>query len=232
MKETPKYILLANQLRQQIAEGRYSIDDKLPQEKVIATNYNVSRITVRNALQKLEDEGFIYRIQGAGTFVKDNKPADIKSNNMTLELFDFKMLDVELTNFEVKKADKEVRKELNLNEFDMVYEAIRNIKKEDEIIAYQVIHLPAKIIQGIRIDVFSDSIYSFIQQELALEPKTAIRQISCISSDKLSIKDFDFKEETFVVFNQHSSLENGQLFEWTKTFLRGEKYPFYENIKI
>ena len=42
---------------------------KLPPENTIAQNYGVSRVTVRRALDELEQEGVIIRIHGRGTFV-------------------------------------------------------------------------------------------------------------------------------------------------------------------
>ncbi len=43
--------------------------NKLPSENVIAKNYGVSRVTIRRALDELEQEGIILRIHGRGTFV-------------------------------------------------------------------------------------------------------------------------------------------------------------------
>ena len=74
MKEAPKYVVVANHLRQQILEKEYNINEQLPQETAIAKALNVSRITVRKALDILVNEGLIYRIQGSGTFLKDNQP--------------------------------------------------------------------------------------------------------------------------------------------------------------
>jgi Transcriptional regulators len=53
MKETPKYVIVANRLRQQILEKEYQINEQLPQETSIAKSLNVSRITVRKALDIL-----------------------------------------------------------------------------------------------------------------------------------------------------------------------------------
>jgi len=42
---------------------------KLPAERELATEFEVSRLTVRRALDRMEQEGLVYRVQGAGTFV-------------------------------------------------------------------------------------------------------------------------------------------------------------------
>lgn len=69
----PRHEQISDWLRQQIEEGTYEIDAQLPSESQLGERFGVSRITVRRALQTLENEGLIYRQQGLGSFVKDNR---------------------------------------------------------------------------------------------------------------------------------------------------------------
>jgi GntR family transcriptional regulator len=59
----------ANDLRKAIRQGSYSVDGRLPPEPVLSQQLGVSRGTTREAVAILEQEGFLYRRQGAGTFV-------------------------------------------------------------------------------------------------------------------------------------------------------------------
>ena len=52
-----------------IHDNGLSKDDKLPTEKELAEQFEVSRITVQRALKELQQNGTVYRIQGGGTFV-------------------------------------------------------------------------------------------------------------------------------------------------------------------
>ncbi|MET3558382.1 GntR family transcriptional regulator [Streptococcus rupicaprae] len=61
-------------------------DDKLPTEKEIGEEYSVSRMTVRLALKELEKRGYIYRVQGKGSFVSDIKT----ENSNTFLMLDLK----------------------------------------------------------------------------------------------------------------------------------------------
>lgn len=65
----PLYSQIAGVFLSAIREGRYRDGEKLPSEKEICDQYNVSRITARKAIQELADMGKVERKQGKGTFV-------------------------------------------------------------------------------------------------------------------------------------------------------------------
>lgn len=62
---------LYNKLLKSIDDGRYKPGDKIPTEHQLAEMFSVSRVTVRNAIQRLVNEGYIVKKQGKGSFVKE-----------------------------------------------------------------------------------------------------------------------------------------------------------------
>jgi GntR family transcriptional regulator len=64
-----------------LVDGELAPHDKLPTERGLAEEFSVSRLTVRRALDRLERDGRVYRIQGSGTFVKE--PRVTKSVELT-----------------------------------------------------------------------------------------------------------------------------------------------------
>ena len=70
---TPLYAQLARIIRKDITSGKWQRGDTLPTEMEMTSLYGVSRITVRGALARLVDEGFIYRQKGKGSVVKQGK---------------------------------------------------------------------------------------------------------------------------------------------------------------
>ena len=60
------------QLEQMLLEGSFAAGQKLPTERELAEQFDVSRPSVREALQKLEAKGLVLRKQGGGTFVCDS----------------------------------------------------------------------------------------------------------------------------------------------------------------
>jgi GntR family transcriptional regulator len=65
----PRYLQIEQALRQDIAKLRPG--DRLPSEAALCERFGVSRMTARGAVQRLEEQGLVYRVQGAGTFVAD-----------------------------------------------------------------------------------------------------------------------------------------------------------------
>ena len=70
---TPLYEKLRSILRKQIGEGRYLPDQAIPSERDLCRQYHISRITVRQAIAEMINEGVLYRKQGKGTFVARRK---------------------------------------------------------------------------------------------------------------------------------------------------------------
>jgi GntR family transcriptional regulator len=71
----PLHEQISSWLRDEIEAGRFLPDTQLPSEHELCQRFDVSRVTVRRALQTLEADGLIYRRQGLGSFVCDRRMA-------------------------------------------------------------------------------------------------------------------------------------------------------------
>mgnify|MGYP000959562448 CR=1 FL=1 len=95
VQNIPKYVYIKIALTNRIKSGELEVGAKLSTEKEMCDLYGCSRLTVRKALEELTREGYIYKIQGKGTFVKERTPQKqnfsvitscstlIRSQNMT-----------------------------------------------------------------------------------------------------------------------------------------------------
>jgi GntR family transcriptional regulator len=67
----PRHEQISNGIKEQIQSGALNPGQQLPSESELSSTYDVSRVTVRHALSTLEAEGYIYKRQGLGSFVKE-----------------------------------------------------------------------------------------------------------------------------------------------------------------
>jgi GntR family transcriptional regulator len=70
----PKYQRIADELREAIQAGEYGPGQRLPGENDLMATYEVARMTARQALGVLQNEGLVESRKGAGVFVRDFKP--------------------------------------------------------------------------------------------------------------------------------------------------------------
>jgi GntR family transcriptional regulator, arabinose operon transcriptional repressor len=81
------YTKIVDSLREEILSGRIRPGDQIPTEQELAISHGVSRITTTRAVKELENEGLIYRVQGRGTFVREE--SDWARNRRRTRLISF-----------------------------------------------------------------------------------------------------------------------------------------------
>ncbi|MCY1151327.1 MAG: GntR family transcriptional regulator [Sphaerochaetaceae bacterium] len=165
-KSQPKYVDAYKKLFAKIEKMKEG--DKLPPENELAKEINVSRNTIRQALQVLHEDKIIYKKKGAGTFVA-NTPYlgllqigsyDTILNTYTKMGYDLFVDDIKLT---IEDISKIVAQVLNSDSSTMYFvsRVIKNKTKPDNIFAYVEDFIPTSISQVI--DFHKYSINEFIQ---------------------------------------------------------------------
>ena len=84
---TPKYMEIVEWTFGQISSGAFKSNDKFLSETELGEKFGFSRQTVRRALEVLEQQGYIARIRGSGTYISSRKPylpAADKKRSMTV----------------------------------------------------------------------------------------------------------------------------------------------------
>jgi len=87
-KQLPIYEVIKRHIVDQISSGVWPEEYRTPSENALVAEFSVSRMTVNRALRELTDEGWLYRVQGLGTFVKKRK--------VQSELFEIKNIAAEI----------------------------------------------------------------------------------------------------------------------------------------
>lgn len=76
-KGTPVFRIIYENLKRDIERGDYAAGAQLPSESELCRAYGVQRDTVRHALQKLVDDGLIFKRPGRGSYVSDSERVTI-----------------------------------------------------------------------------------------------------------------------------------------------------------
>ncbi|WP_175734924.1 GntR family transcriptional regulator [Burkholderia ambifaria] len=119
LSAAPLYVQIKDTLRARILDGTYAPHSRMPSEHELCAMFNVSRITVRQALGDLQKEGLLFRLHGKGTFV--SKPKAFQ-NVTSLQGFAEAMSSMgyeivnQLRSVRTVKADRHLATKLNVPE--------------------------------------------------------------------------------------------------------------------
>ncbi|MFQ6786552.1 MAG: GntR family transcriptional regulator, partial [Streptococcus salivarius] len=69
----PAYIRIHDKIKADVDDGTWKIGQRLPSERDLCETFDVSRMTVRQAITLLVDEGILERKPGSGTFVASSR---------------------------------------------------------------------------------------------------------------------------------------------------------------
>ncbi|GGH88999.1 DNA-binding GntR family transcriptional regulator [Pullulanibacillus pueri] len=129
---SPLYAQIAEEIRNKIELGVWQPGDKIPAELELCEFYDVSRITIRKAIDELVHEKLLHRERAKGTFVLDLSTKTDKQENYTyVKSFTKEMAEIgekaETLKAEIKliTANKELARKLMLNEGDQVLQLNR-----------------------------------------------------------------------------------------------------------
>lgn len=229
-----KYKDIAENIRKGILDGKYNPNEQLPLEKEMCEYYDVSRITIKKAVDELVDEGLVIKRRGAGTFVKAFDNSDVEGFSMSKQFSGFseankdKKVESKIIKFEVIHPTDEIATKLKMTSDDFVYYIIRVRYANGEPIVIEYTYMPIGVIPGIKNDVLHKSIYSYIENTLNLKIKSAHKTIRAIEPNELE-KEYlmiDDKNMPILEMEQIGFLDNGQPFEYSISHHRGDKSEF------
>ena len=183
----PLYYQLAGILREHIVSGKYHAGDRLPTEEALSKDYDVSRITIRQALGDLEKEGFIKREAGRGTFVSDRR---MFSNTFRMEGSLGDLISMGLTTtvkvltLATIKASASEADFLRVNLGDPLVRCTRLRLHAGTPFSYIVNHVPGDLGKSLKPDAWKKgSILRQIETELGIRMGDADQTISASLAD-------------------------------------------------
>jgi len=210
----PRHEQISNWIRKQIETGAYEIDEKLPSENEFADRFEVSRVTVRRALQTIESEGRIYRRQGLGSFVKDNRPRQ-SMVRLTDFVEDMKRAGMEASSsviqFKPVPAPKHIAPILKIESGDTLVRLDRLRLGDDQPIAFDCTWLPMFYGQLIEnLDLETDTIYRILEQEYDIPVEKGCYRIKAKNADEYLAKHLNVSKGQALLLIDRLSLTIGE----------------------
>ncbi|MCI9501291.1 MAG: GntR family transcriptional regulator [Hungatella sp.] len=227
-----KYEVISSDIRKKIQNGTFPLNSQLPTEPELGEQYNVSRITVKKAIDQLVSEGLVIKKRGSGTFVKGlaelpgtgELPPQASGLFQTLDKSRIKS-DVVL--FEIIPAQDEVAGKLNIQPDDFVYHIIRYRYDQSSWRTLDFCYMPILLIPGLKKEHLYQSIYEYIESSLGLRIQSAHRVITARRPDKYDKKYLGLRDtDPVLCIEQVGYLDSGIPFEYSTQHHIGDDYEF------
>jgi GntR family transcriptional regulator len=205
-----------NYLIQLFSSGKLAEGQKLPPEEELAAMLNVSRISLREALQKLEYEGFIARKRGLGTFVISTNGyinAALKRFYSQSELIKSRGLTPGTKDVEIYSgtADEAIAAKLNLNVGDPVTRISRVRTANGKPFCYDVSTFSTKYLSpDTTAKDIGDSLIVFIQKSCSIKISHAIARLFPVICDEFLSQKVNLAVSTplFLIRQVHYLTDN------------------------
>lgn len=217
----PKYEQIKQDLLKEIKERKFIPGDKFYSESELKIRYKVSSITVVKALNELTMSGYLYRVQGKGTFVSKAKMGtNVKFSDIENHPLDTESV-VVLTIGEDNKP--EILKELGLSSTDYYMQIIRVRKTADKPFLIHFTHLPLDLVkQPIKKKEVFSSIYERIRKDFDID----MFSLASIETNEIVFPEdpqilnqlqLSFREPA-VMQEKHSYFANGRVAEYVVSY--------------
>jgi GntR family transcriptional regulator len=224
----PLWHQVAQTLSATIEEGIWSPGDQLPGEERLCEMLGVSRITIRHALRKLEDQGVVRKEHGRGTFVRSSR---LVGGAQAVTSFSREMAELGRTpgsvllDIEVVLSDARTTSALELSEPQPVLRIRRLRTGDGEPIGIQTAHLLRDVVPDLEgHELAHRSLYDLLRERYGVVPTAAheVYRVGTATPEEAAILEIEPGTPVFVVLRVANS-ESGP-FEFTTSTMRADRY--------
>lgn len=233
MMDEPMYKRIQNDIMKDIEDGILQSGDLVPSENELKEKYNVSRMTARQALNNLVNDGYLYRHKGKGTFISQRK---IEKNIHGVRSFTEEMaatnrkVSNQILKFEKMLVTPLIAEKLFLTKKDEVYNIERVRYGDDTPVLFEQLYIPVKIFKTIQKSDMKSSFYEYVENKLGLQISHCIQSIEAITASKEINEILHTKENSpALLIERNTFLTNGRPFEYVKSYYRADQYKFVQH---
>lgn len=230
----PLYLQLMDILIEKINKSLEE-NEQLLSEREICEIYDVSRTTVRQALDELERDGYIYKVHGKGTFVA---PKRVNQDLVSFYSFTEEMKKIgkepssQIVGFEIIQSGEKLARKFNVSEEDLIYKIIRIRKADNVPMMYEITYLPFTRFEGLSKDQLEGRpMYDVLTEEYNTKLTFAEEYFEPILTNKLESIYLEIHEGAPSLKIERYTYENSKLIEYTIGIARGDKFKYRVQLK-
>lgn len=231
LSPAPLYAQIKELLRERILDGSYKPHEQMPSESEMMATFGVSRITVRQALNDLQQEGLIFRIHGKGTFVSKPKAfqdlGKLQGFGEAMRQMGYETYSKVLSLREVKPSPQ-VQERLQLGARAKVCELQRLRFLNREPISLDVSYVSVEL--GARLakeDLATRDVFAIVENDYGIHLGHADLQIGTVVADERLALQLRVNEGSPVLFIERTThTAEGQPFDHEHLYYRGDAFTY------
>jgi len=235
----PLVYQLGQAIRDKIVRGEYRPGEPIPTEDQLQKFYGVSRTTVRLALAKLVNEGYIRRQQGKGTYVNPRglvtkgkpKPFSrdmfgVKSTTKIIQSAGMKVR-TEVLRFAREMPSREIAERLGISEKDSVLHFERLRYADDKPLVLEKSWIPAAQCPDLKREDIKGSLYLVLFKKYHHHVAAAHQSLRAILASELDARVLDLQiGEPVMLVDGVTYLEDGRAIEVEESHFRAKAIEF------
>ncbi|MCJ1887069.1 GntR family transcriptional regulator [Pseudomonas sp. LA21] len=231
LSPVPLYSQLKELLRTRILDGTYPPLSRMPSEAELGKAFEVSRITVRQALGDLQKEGLIFKIHGKGTFVAKPKAfqnvSTLQGLGESMSQRGYEVIN-RLRSFKVVPADAQVAARLQVAEGANVVQIKRARLVNRELVSLEITWLPEAIGKRLeKADLVSRDIFLILENDCALPLGHADLAIDAILADAELAGALEVQEGSPVMrIERLTHTADGTPLDYEHLYYRGDAFQY------
>lgn len=227
---TPAYISIHDAIKKEIDQEKWKIGQRLPSERDLADTFGVSRMTLRQAVTLLVDEGILERRVGSGTYVASHRVQEkMRGTTSFTDIIHSqgKTPSSRLISYQRKLASEAEIQKLGLDKSDYVIRMERVRYADNVPLVFEVAAIPESLIKGFqRTDVtehffktLTENGYEIGKSQQTIYAKTASERVA----NFLSVG----RGHAILALTQVSYFTDGRPFEYVHSQYVGDRFEFY-----
>jgi len=228
----PYYYQLEQLLREKIENGKLKPGDILPSEAELCSTFKVSRTVVRQALNKITQDGLVYKEKGKGTFVAKPKLQEkfVQRTYGFYQEMKEKGLEVEskILEHELIEPPTRIKTLLKLTEGQKVVKTSRLRSVNKELIMATTTYVRSDLCPALeKEDLTNRSLYQLLWDKYRLKISYGQRTLEAVAASKYEADMLKVPRGSPVVYLESVSyLGDGTPFEYFEAWHRGDRCKF------